>query len=275
MEFTTAVSVVRLGKASYDQRHIIQKYWTVLKAWFDKGETQILVTGHSGAGKSVLTGQLHGSARDLYYEAPSESQTVEVEAITIGEWTKLVRVLPGQKGRRTAGEIDSLQENESLDGVIHVVDFGYVAPRDPVVAQALVEEDGIVTLQELRERNLKLEVEDLKDLIASIRRLHHQHKRPKWLIIAVNKVDLYPTERSMALAHYHSKGTSPFSKALRELQQEIGENNLAIYVVEVCSHEADFIWNGFNVPSALAPREDNTILRNFSSVLSTVVAKHA
>jgi len=161
----------------------------------------------AGAGKTLLAGQMHGRDRELVFEIPCESRSVEVDAITAGEWTKLVRVRPGQAGFRTKGEIDTFEDNKSLEGVIHVVDFGYVTPRDPVVRDTLISKDGIDTVEKLRARNLRLEIEDLKVLLTDIRRLQSKHGTPKRLVIAANKVDLFASDRQKALNHYHPDGT--------------------------------------------------------------------
>lgn len=275
IEWTTALSLSgRVAKLGYDQRNLIQRYWTLAKAKLDIGATQIVVTGHSGAGKSILTAQLHGSARSLYYEAPKESLNTEVEAVTLGEWAKLVRVLPGQKARRVKGEIEAFQNNASLEGVIHVVDFGYVSPRDPIAIDALINHDKIITLHDLRARNLRLEIADLNDLLNDLRKLYNQNKRPKWLLVVVNKVDLYPNERKNALMHYHPNGEGEFSKALAKFQHEIGIQNMPIYIAEVCAHELDFMWNGSVFKSDLARQQQNAMLKSLAETLATITAIH-
>lgn len=60
MEWTTVSSLVRLGKKAYDNKHLIQRYWTKMKAYLDMGATQVVITGHAGAGKTLLgTGKKH------------------------------------------------------------------------------------------------------------------------------------------------------------------------------------------------------------------------
>ncbi len=192
MEWTTLASLAaRAGKQSYDQRHTIQQYFTKAKAYLDLGQTQIVVTGASGAGKSVLVAQMHGRARDLYYEAPPQSNKVEVEAIALEPWSKLVRVLPGQGARRSQEEVELLDRNDEVEGVIHVVDFGYVVPRDAFAAKSLLERNGLDTVGKLRAYNMESEVKALDALLFAVNRAFNKHKRPKWLLVAVNKVDLY------------------------------------------------------------------------------------
>jgi hypothetical protein len=274
MEWTTAVSVLRAGKQTYENRHTIQHYWTRLKAYLDTGATQVVVTGHPGAGKSVLVAQMHGRARDLAFDVPGESRQVEVDAIQLGDWTKLVRVLPGQTGHRTAGEIEAFQDNASLAGVIHLVDFGFVAPRDSVLAEALLNQDGIDTIEKLRKHNLRIELESLRLLLADIRKLRKSNNAPKWLIIAVNKVDLFNNTLNQALAHYHPAGLSEFSKVLRDFRNEIGSANFGIYIVPVCAYETNFSWNNEEVESALDAQQQHKILREFVQTVAAITNHH-
>lgn len=275
MEWTTPVSLtVRAGKLAFDNRHTIQRYWTLAKAYLDTGSTQIVITGMPGAGKSVLNAQMHGRARDLYFEEPGESTKVETDAVTLGQWTKLVRVLPGQAGYRSLGEIEAFQNNANLEGVIHVVDFGFSCPRDPVVAESLIKNDGLDSVLKLRERNLSLEVDALKLELANIRKLLAQHSSLKWLLIAVNKVDLYPSQKESALRHYHPDGDSAFGAALRSLQHDVGKDNLGIYIAGSCAYEADFKWNEAVAPSSLPRQEQDLILRDFMKSVAMITRIH-
>lgn len=276
MEWTTTASLgVRAAATGYAHRHTIQQWWTKAKAYVDMGATQILVTGHAAVGKTLLASQMHGRARELGFKVPDESTAVEVEAITPGDWSKLVRVLPGQAGHRTQGEIDNLFYNSKLEGVIHVVDFGYTLPRDQAVTQALIEYDEIDTIEKLRERNLKLEVETLQTLLVDIKRLIATCGAPKWLLITVNKVDLFHKSMDQALLHYHVNGKSAFSKALREFQGLVGSSNLAIYVAPTCAYETDFVWNGDTVKSGLELRAQDQFLLEFINLVATISEVHS
>lgn len=272
IEWTTAARIALQG---YNKRHLIQEYWTKALAKLNLGSTDIVVTGHSAVGKSYLAFQLHGKARELFFEAPKESIQVEVEALTIGEWTQLVRVLPGQQARRVSAEIESIDNNGDLQGVIHVVDFGYVAPRDPAQAHALVNSDGIDTTEKLRQHNLRVELRELTMLINSLMKARENHGGPKWLVIAVNKVDLFSRNRDEALSYYHPDGTGDFGKELKRLQSQLGSSSFGIYVVPTCANEADFSWNGQVVKSELAKNEKDTILRSFVTNLAEIMEKHS
>ncbi|ELO4812045.1 GTPase domain-containing protein [Escherichia coli] len=270
IEWTTAASVsFRLGKQGYDNRFVIQKFWTKLKAYLDIGETQIVVTGHSGVGKTNLANQMHGRARDIGYKLPSESKSVEVADIQAGNWAKLVRVLPGQDGYRTKGSIDIFQDNDSLEGVIHLVDYGYSKPRNSLHSSEMIK-DGISTIEQLRIYNLKKELQTLSVMLTDVRRMYSNKKRPKWIIIAVNKVDLYSNDRDDALEYYHPDGSSEFSRLLREFLLDIGSMNISIHVVQTCAYEQDFEWNNQSVKSELQRQEQNHILSDFMTSLAAI-----
>ncbi|WP_336234207.1 hypothetical protein [Enterobacter bugandensis] len=270
IEWTTAASVsFRLGKQGYDNRFVIQKFWTKLKAYLDVGETQIVLTGHSGAGKTNLANQMHGRARDIDYQLPGESKSVEVANIQAGNWAKLVRVLPGQDGYRTKGSIDIFQDNESLEGVIHLVDYGYSKPRNSLHSSEMIK-DGISTIEQLREQNLKKELQALSVMLTDVRRMYSNTKMPKWIIIAVNKVDLYSNDRDDALIYYHPDGRSEFSRLLREFLLDIGSMNVSIHVVQACAYEQDFEWNNQNVKSDLKRQEQNHMLNDFMTTLAAI-----
>lgn len=276
IEWTTAARVAFQGtKQAYDNRHIIQKYWTKALAKFNKGSTDVVVTGHSAAGKSFLVAQLHGRARELFFEDPKESLKVEVEALTIGEWARLVRVLPGQPGRRVVGEMESIDTNRDLQGVIHVVDFGYVSPRDPAQAKSLLLRDGLDTIDKLREHNLKGEIRDLTLLIGSILKARSNFNRPNWLAIIVNKVDLFPHLLDETLAYYHPDGTGAFGKELSRLQGQLGSDSFGIYIVPACANETDFAWNDQTVKSALARDDQDKMLRELVKSLAHISEKHS
>ncbi|QOD82208.1 GTPase domain-containing protein [Chromobacterium haemolyticum] len=268
-------TVARAAMQGYKHRHLIQEYWTKLLAKIDMGSTDIVVTGHSAAGKSYLVSQLHGRAREIFFEEPKESIKTEVEAVTIGEWTQLIRVLPGQLGRRVSGEIKSIDDNVKLNGIIHVVDFGFVAPRDLTQARLLVETDNIDTTDKLREHNLKLEIHDLDMLINSILKSRKKHGMPNWLVIVVNKIDLFKNNLDKALLHYHPDGSGEFGKRLKKLQSELGSSSFGVHILPACANETDFSWNGETTNSALNKNEQEEILRTLVTSLARIMEEHS
>ena len=155
-----------------------------------------------------------------------------------------------------------------------MVDFGFSSPRDPVLADSLIQVDGLDSIEKLRARNLSLEVDALKLELANIRRLLAQRSNLKWLLIAVNKIDLYPSQKASALSHYHPNGDSAFGSALRSLQHDIGKDNLGIYIAGSCAYEADFKWNDAVAPSSLPRQEQDLILRDFMKSVAMITRIH-
>ncbi|WP_146257070.1 hypothetical protein [Stenotrophomonas maltophilia] len=268
--YTPVKYAARAAKAGYDNRHAIQSYWTRAKAHVDLGRTQILITGAPSAGKTILSGQMHGKARSLYYDNPGASLKVEVDAIKLGEWTKLVRVLPGQINLRTSGELEAFTGNDSLEGVIHVVNWGFSSPRDPAVQASLVGRDGIQNIDQLREYNKLVELEALRADLDNIRRLYHVHRRPKWMVVAVNKVDLFPGELSKALLYYHKDGVGPFASAVKSLETDLGAANFKVHTIQVCASEENFAYNGDVVVSGLERGAKDEMLRDFVNSVSYI-----
>jgi hypothetical protein len=95
------------------------------------GKPNILITGKAGVEKSVLAGHYHGEANSLDWNEPGTSVVVEIKPITVGDWTKIVSVVPGQNTRnRTVGLDTTLNSHDRLERIIDVVDWEYTAIRD-------------------------------------------------------------------------------------------------------------------------------------------------
>lgn len=249
-------TVLKTGTTVYTNRFSIQKYWKKLLAHLNLGKTNVIVVGRPNVGKSVLVAQLHGAARDLHYRLPPSSRQVDIEAIQIGEWTQLFRVLPGQSSNsRTLGEMEAFYNNNELEGVIYVTDYGYTTPRDSTIAETLITDDGITSIDLLREYNLKNELKDIASACQSIRQFHSITKKKIWFAIAVNKCDLFPNDINTAKLYYSVNGTSDFSKILKELQNNIGIANLTIKTLNVCAWDENFEWNQETTESNLPNRQ--------------------
>lgn len=237
---------------AYKYRHKIQEYWTKALVQLGKGSADVIVTGRGGAGKSVLASHYHGEANNLDWQLPATSNDVEVKPIAIGDWTKIVSVIPGQDTAERTQAIDEVfNKNEALEGIIHVVDWGYTAVRDETVRKVMMTTKGIDTIQKLRDHNLQLELQDFKDLLVDVKRSIRKKKGPKWIVIAVNKVDLYESTIDDAKNYYHPECGGPFSLLIDELYSVIGKDNIKVICVPVCAQPESFEWNGQKVCSEI------------------------
>lgn len=271
IEWTVAARFAASGGAkAYEYRHKIQHIWTHIKVWAGVGSTNIAVTGHPGAGKTILSNQLYGYARHLGFKLPEQSEKEEVESFDATSWARIMTVVPGQEASRVKAIRDIFVENNSLEGVIHVVDYGFSLPRNTTQSYINIKNDGIDNIDKLRSKNLSVELRNLDILLSDIERSYQKNKTPKWVIIAVNKIDLYKNNLDEALSYYHPEGNSEFSKRIKEFQYRIGSENIRFYVIKACAWEVDFEWNNEIIESNLEKREQLSIIEDFSSSLVSI-----
>lgn len=262
---TDLVPVVKPAVYAYKYRHAIQAYWVKTLITLGKGCTDVLITGRPGAGKSVLAAHYHGEANSLDWTLPDTSSDVEIKPIAIGEWTKIVSVVPGQNNSERAKALDlALNNNDSLDGIIHVVDWGYTAVRDDSIKKSMIEHKGLDTIDKVRTHNLELEIEEFKKIIESIKISKLNSRGPKWIAIAINKVDLYETNIGNAAHYYHPDCGSPFAKVITDLHETVGKANIKVVVIPVCAQPESFEWNGEKtIPQIDSVTKQRNYLRQF------------
>lgn len=266
-----ATPVLKPITYAYKYRHEIQKYWTHMLVALNKGEPDVVVTGTAGAGKSVLMSTYHGEANQLDWREPGISVKTEVKPIGIGEWTKIVHVVPGQDTFEKTEALDrAFSRTKDLKGVIHVVDWGYTTLRDPAVRAAMVN-SGIKTIDDLRAFSLKKELEEFKDVCSQIRRSVALKRGPKWLVIAVNKADLYLDRLDQAQAYYHLDLQSDFNKILTDLRLSLGKDNLKCVAIPVCSFPSKFEWAGTTArPQTDSVEQQRAFMRHFIDEVAKV-----
>ncbi len=238
-------SVARVPFSLYKHRHLIQKWWKRTQAYLNTGNTNIVVLGRPNVGKSVMAAYLYGETRNLAWDLPETSTDVEVKALTLEKWTKLVRVIPGQKiPTRDKGLEEALNTHNDLEGVIYLVDYGFTDEKEPFVKQGMIKEDRIDSIEKVRIQNLEKELKDFEYVCEQIRRSFSIGKSPKWLLIVANKADLFFDKLDEVQDYYHPKRDSKFSHILNELLSDVGRQNLKCEVVPLCSYERSFEWNG-------------------------------
>jgi len=245
-------SVVKPVVYAYKYRKSIHEYWKKAQIKVGKGSPNVIITGRAGVGKSVLASHYHGEANSLDWREPGTSSDVEIKPITIGDWTKIVAVIPGQNSAERAKSLDySLNQTDDLEGVIHVVDWGYTTIRDTAVKKDMVEERGFDSVKKVRQHNMNLELEDFKSMLEKISMSIASGRGPKWLVIAVNKIDLFESDLEQARQYYHPSCSGLFPEKIGELYQSIGKNNLKVICLPVCSMPEPFLWNGEVISSEI------------------------
>ena len=255
--------------AAYKHRKKIQNLVKRLQLSMSMVKTNVVVSGSAGAGKTALTQELCSEEKSYTREDLKTSLDVEKHAVEFGDWTKIFSVLPGQNSHeRQLGLSDVFENNSSLEGVIHVVDYGYTSIRSDLGEKKLVT-SGYDTITKLRDYNLGNELKDFKLLCDSIIRACSNGKGPKWLIIAVNKVDLYYDELGNAKEYYHKDGSGPFVDAINELIAQVGRNNLMVKTVPVCPLPRTYNWNSeIQRPNLETFEESKKLTKNFVTIFN-------
>lgn len=227
---------------AYKHRHFIQEHWKKLQIAMGIGKPNIVVTGRAGVGKSVLVSHYHGEANKLDWKNPESSPDVEIKPIPVGEWTKIVHVVPGQHGKERSVALDNaLNQHNALEGIIHVVDWGFTSIRDDVVKEELLNR-GVDTIEKLRQVNLQHEIDDLKLMMDRIAISISSGRGPKWLIIAINKIDLFEDSIESATKYYDPRHGDSFGKEISSLLRIVGENNLKVCCIPVCASPEPYSW---------------------------------
>lgn len=249
---------------AYKYRRFIQEYWKKAQIKVGLGKPSVIVTGRAGVGKSVLASHYHGEANTQDWNESGTSQDVEIKPITIGDWTKIVAVIPGQSSQERARALDeALNKTNELDGVIHVVDWGFTSIREAAVRKEMIESRKIDSIDKIREHNLALELNDFESMLDKLTMSISNGRGPKWLVIAVNKVDLFEKDLLIAERYYNPLCTSPFTDKINSFLRTVGANNIKVVHLPVCPMPEPFEWNG----EVVAPQIDSiTKQRNYLRV---------
>lgn len=236
--------LIRSSFTAYQKRHLLQHLWKNLLTFSDLGKTNIVVLGRPAVGKSVLTSKLYGEANDFSWELPDTSSEVESRAIQLGEWTSLVRVIPGQTTSESDIGIDeAFNKHSELQGVMFVTDWGFTGVRDNTLKESMIKNQGIDTLEKLRQHNLKSELAYFRRTCDKIREAYSNGRKIKWVLILINKVDLFPTTIENAMSYYSLNSDSAFAEILKETIKSIGELNIKCSVMPISAWQSDFSWN--------------------------------
>jgi GTPase Era involved in 16S rRNA processing len=265
-----APEIIKAPITIYKNKSLIQHWLVKLRTFAGLGKTNIVILGRTAVGKSILSSHLYGESSNISYKIPDASTDVETKAVQLGKWTEIVRVIPGHgTHERAKGLHEAFHQHKSLEGVIYVVDWGYTDVRDPTGREKLIQEDKIDTINKIREYNLKRELEDFKEILDKIQEAYSNGRAPKWLIIAVNKVDLYYDKINEAQKYYHPESNSEFTKMLNETINNIGKRNIKCISLPVCSWETNFEWNGEKIKTNLGGTEiEHALSLNFINKIS-------
>jgi hypothetical protein len=229
-------TVPPLAKSAIKHRKEIFRAWQVIADYL-KGKS-IAFTGIAGIGKTVLFDFLCGDAHEAGYKPPPPSVVAERGKVKKEEVNKRLRVtvVPGDHSAPRIETLESLfSRRKRVEGVIHVVANGFVDVRNPYARESLIKDAKLKTIEQFTKYQKKAELADLDRTCELIRHSMNEARRPRWVMIAVTKVDLYQSGLEEAERSYSPHGNSPFVKRLKELQSQVGSDNLRWHAVPVCT----------------------------------------
>jgi GTPase SAR1 family protein len=249
-------------------REEIAGLWARLMNTLRGKHSQLAVTGMPGVGKTVLLDHLTGQAFGPDYELPARSAQVERETLRRTGQRLGLAVIPGQRSssNRLLGIDELFIGKKPVSGILHVVSFGYTETRSEFAMEAMRTRD----LAAMRAIRLEEELEDLRATCQVIRTSWTHHRKPMWLIVVADKVDLYSDDESIkeAKTRYSRNAGSAFSSVLNELEAQIGQDNFDWHAMPACGWLEDFHWRDEMVESRLDMTQRNALLGRLGDAIA-------
>lgn len=265
---TIFIEGIEIPITVYKHKSFFRYWWMRAVIACGLGETNVIILGRPSVGKTILHSHLNREPK-IDYKVPETSTNIETKAIKLSDWTKIVRVLPGQGIHERAIGLDEVfHKNKKLEGVIYIVDWGCSVVKDRVIKEKFLTEDKILTIEALRNQNLKSELEDFNDIMTKIRDSKSLGGGPKWILIIVNKVDLFFDKLDIAEKYYYTDNRSPFNQILIKTINQIGEQNIKFDVLPLCLWEENLEWNGEVLITSLGGNEVKQ--KMFSKLIDTL-----
>jgi len=263
-------AVIEVAKSLQDNKGLIGQAWRSLLEKLIGRKSTIIFTGLPGVGKTTLLDKISGKMELTDYKLPGRSAKVErntkkISADSLRDEPKkrlAYVVIPGQESsvRQRAFE-DLFKGDEAVAGVVHVVSGGLPTIRERVSLLKLTEK-GIDTIEKFRKFQLENELEDLDMVCDAVERYMVASRKPLWLLIVVNKADLFAATVNQEMDGY-SKATSPFSERVRLLQARIGSLYFDWDVTPMSSYIEDFTFQTQTIDSALRPAQQQEYVKAF------------
>lgn len=192
----------------------------------------IVVMGGPGTGKTAIWRELTGRA------APDEMST-NVDQGYFGRGrnrrrTVAITTIPGQDSQERYLDLERyFGRDTKLHGVIFVASFGFDRIW-PGAADATAAEIDTCDIEHLSAYNMRRELRAFQETCAKIKQKHllaAPELRPKWLLVLVNKVDLYWDAIDEARQYYVPGSGSAFNDEAQQLLDSLG--TLAQFQYEV------------------------------------------
>lgn len=231
----------------------------------------VAFTGMEGVGKTVLYDYLTGKGFLPNYTPPMQSQVREKGDLTAGKARLVVHVVPGQQvsePRYTA--LDQVfKGSEPVEGVVHVVAYGHAVIRNESSRNQLITAMKIDNADKFREHQRQREIADLEETCQWILDSHRVRRYPKWMLVVIDKVDLFSNSITEARDYYSPGSGSLFSSVLDSLLTKVGTAFFRWQTVPVCTHLENLTWNKGTIPTRMTPDKRNAYINQFQRLLET------
>lgn len=256
-----AIPLIKTTSAMYSSRKMILS--TLYKCINFAISSKIVVTGMAGSGKSYLFDFINQTLKNKAMTRPSQSVKGEEHFVYIGNgvFPKKVTVVPGQEMAVSFTLMDKeINKNNSISGMIHVLDYGHNAPRDQYTATNY-EADGIYNFKDLISHNQKSELEYLEKIVD---RISNMAVKPKWFCLVMTKTDLYKS--SDAIKYY--MGNQKFISIKSKLDAIFGQGRTAL-LVPVCSDISSITYGTHSIHPKFVKNHKNStdlLINLFSTI---------
>ncbi len=121
-------------------------------------------------------------------------------------------------------------------------------------------------IEDYRKAQLREEIDDLDGICRYIRESIRVTGQPKWLLIAVTKIDLYYERIEQARDRYQV-GDSDFTRRIQKLSNRVGSDNFKWEVLPVCSILDDFRLGDKIYESQFKEKQRNHYINQFIQTL--------
>jgi GTPase SAR1 family protein len=251
-----------------NREHVAKAWDRILAKTIGRG-FNIAIVGEAGVGKTVLVDHLVGDAFSADYRPPGRSARVEKDSRKLNKHRYKFSVVPGQPIHRDRIRDleDVLTGKPHLDGIIYMVANGYHELRT-TFAEDIAASIQLTDIAQLRERRLQAELADFRSTLALLRRSIGEHRQPSWMILAVNKADLFCSPDALAVAREQYVGeSSEFRQAVDEFLSQVGSDNFKWTAIPTCAWLEAFSVGDERIPSSLSIDQRNAMLHSLFDVM--------
>ena len=225
-----------------------------LRASLRRSTGPVVVTGMSGAGKTVIFKMLQGLIGSRYKKTEKSEDTEhrKIKIANIGNSVRArVYVLPGDpySGQRQRWVGRLFKHGNYPAGVVHVVNWGMAEMWDhggrQEVLNTLHGRNGPTNLSSVRDEiRTNLELGDFRRTSNLLKSAWNERGDEVWLVIAVTKCDLYWPQIS-DVRRYYVPGANPahdtdFARLTRTLLEQVQYPKFAVLPISCVSDPFDF-----------------------------------